>query len=215
MDRQTPSNAVPPGTVEEWTQALIHTRQTILPKRLVEPGPNVRQLELIARAAAAAPDHGCLLPWRFVQVPASARAALGDAFERALVERDPQATPEQRQQAHEKAFRAPVLMLAVVRAPAGDAAPALGDPLRDVPLSERILSAGCAIQNMLLMATALGFGSALTSGKALQSTALRQLFGLGPHETALTFISIGTPTQRKAGRSRPEPTQYLSVLEPR
>ena len=31
------------GPVEEWAQALIHSRQTILPKRLVAPGPRWAQ----------------------------------------------------------------------------------------------------------------------------------------------------------------------------
>lgn len=201
------------SSIEDWAQTLIHSRQTILPKRLAEPGPDARQLELIVGAAAAAPDHGRLLPWRFVQVPAQARTALAAAFEQALMERDAQATPEQREQAREKAYRAPLLLLAVVRLAAGDPPPGPGELPREVPLAERILSAGCAIQNMLLMATALGFGTALTSGKALQSTALRALFGLGPHEQALTFLSVGTPAVRKPARERPKPAQYLSLLE--
>lgn len=203
------------SSIEEWAQALIHSRQTILPKRLADPGPDARQLDLIVAAASAAPDHDRLLPWRFILVPAPARPALAQAFEQALVERDDQATPEQREQAREKAFRSPVLLLAVVRLPGGDPPPEAGETPREVPESERVLSAGCAIQNMLLMATALGFGSALTSGKALQSAALRWLFGLGRHEQALTFVSIGTPTVRKPARARPQPAQYVSTLEPR
>lgn len=38
-----------------------------------------------------------------------------------------------------------------------------GDP--DIDASERLISAGCAIQNILLTAHAIGFGAALTSGK--------------------------------------------------
>ena len=45
---------------------LMQSRQTILPKRLLEPGPDAAQLEQILAAAACAPDHGQLLPWRFV-----------------------------------------------------------------------------------------------------------------------------------------------------
>ncbi len=214
MDHDLNAAASAAGTLEDWAQALIHGRQTILPKRLCAPGPDERQLQLIVGAAAAAPDHGQLLPWRFVLVPANARAALAEAFEAALVQRDELATPQQREQAREKAFRAPLLLLAVVRHAQGDAPSPAGEEPREVPEAERVLSAGCAIQNMLLMATALGFGSALTSGKALQSQALRALFGLTPHESALTFISIGTPAQRKPGRVRPAVSQYLSTLEP-
>ena len=48
----------------------------------------------------------------------------------------------------------------------------------------------------LLLATAMGFGSALTSGKALKSPVLRSCFGLAPSEFAPCFISMGTVTAR-------------------
>jgi nitroreductase len=192
-----------PNRWARWAAALIEHRQTILPKRLFEPGPDPGQLDCILRAAAAAPDHGELLPWRFVLVPAAARGRLADVFAAALLERDAAATPEQMARAREKAFRGPVLMLAVVRT---------GPPGDDVPPAERLLSAGCAIQNMLLMATAMGFGSSLTSGKALQSQGLRSLFGVRDDEQAVCFVSVGTADRRKAGRQRPHTSQYVSTL---
>jgi nitroreductase len=85
-----------------------------------------------------------------------------------------------------------------------------GDPTVD--LYERILSAGCAVQNILLMATAQGFGSALTSGKALKSIGLRNLFDLQAHDHALCFISVGTVHARKAPRILPSPAQYVAEL---
>jgi nitroreductase len=182
---------------------LIQARQTVLPKRLVAPGPQGGALDQILAAASAAPDHGQITPWRFVLVPDGQRARLGEMFVQALVERDAQASAEQREQAREKAFRAPLLMLAVVDATRGDP---------DVDLHERILSAGCAVQNMLLVATALGFGSALTSGKAIKSHALRTGFGLSSDEHALCFVSIGTVASRKPLRLRPATTDYVSTL---
>jgi len=182
---------------------LMQSRQTILPKRLVTPGPNASQLELILGAAATAPDHGQLLPWRFIIVPADSRVLLAGQFVKALLDRDAGALPDQVEQAREKAYRAPLLMLAVVNG-------ACGDP--DVDMNERIVSAGCAIQNTLLMATAQGFGSALTSGKALKSTGLRTLFQLDAQDQALCFISVGTVVSRKAQRARPGPADYASHL---
>lgn len=82
----------------------------------------------------------------------------------------------------------------------------------EIPACERLLSAGCAIQNMLLVATALGFASALTSGKALRSPALEQLFSLQAGEEAVCFLSLGTVTKRKPSCLRPEPRRYISFL---
>jgi nitroreductase len=184
---------------------LMQSRQTILPKRLATPGPDTDQLSMILGAAATAPDHGQLLPWRFVLVQQAARARLADVFGAALIERDAAATPEQVAQAQEKAHRSPLLMLVVVDGQRGDP---------EIDLDERIVSAGCAVQNMLLMATAMGYGSALTSGKALKSTGLRALFGLAEGEHALCFVSIGTAQTRKSERLRPAPIDYVSTLSP-
>ena len=101
--------------------ALMQSRQTILPKRLTAPGPDAAQLELILTVAASAPDHGQLLPWRFVIVPQAARAALAEVFGAVLVERDAAATPGQVAQAQEKAHRSPLLMLVIVDGLCGDA----------------------------------------------------------------------------------------------
>src|SRR5574337_190467 len=73
-----------PMAPADWVAALLQARQTILPKRLGAPGPDAAQLQAILAAAAHAPDHGCLLPWRFVLVPQDARAALAEVCAQAL-----------------------------------------------------------------------------------------------------------------------------------
>ena len=192
-----------PDEQAQWAAALMQSRQTILPKRLQAPGPDATQLAHILGAAASAPDHGQLCPWRFVIVPEALRAALGEAFAQALLERDGAALPAQVAQAREKAFRSPLLMLVVLDAQRGDP---------EIDVFERTVSAGCAVQNMLLMATALGFGSSLTSGKALKAQGLRTLFGLTAAEQALCFINVGTAQSRKPARLRPQATDYVSTL---
>ena len=195
----------PPRDLELATlaAALMQSRQTILPKRLIAPGPDAAQLALILQAAATAPDHGQLLPWRLVLVPQVERGRLAEVFGAALLERDAAATPAQVAQAREKAHRSPLLLLAIVDGQKGDA---------EIDLSERMASAGCALQNMLLMATALGYGSALTSGKALKSDGLRALFGLRAGEQALCFVSLGTVLSRKPQRVRPVPDDFFTTL---
>ena len=186
-----------------WARTLIHSRRTTLPKRLTGPGPDAAQKAAILEAAAAAPDHDQLLPWRFVEVGPGKRTALGQAFVAALRERDPQATPDECAQAQEKAERSPWLLLAIVRS--------AGDP-QEIPAQERVLSAGAAIQNMLLMSTAMGLGSALTSGKAMQASALRKLFLLNDQEQALCFVNIGHIRDQRSARVRPNVEAFFTVL---
>jgi nitroreductase len=75
-----PLGALRPAEVAELAQALIQTRQSTLPKRLAGPGPDAAQTQTILAAAASAPDHHELLPWRFVVVPESARGRAGRRF---------------------------------------------------------------------------------------------------------------------------------------
>ncbi len=187
-----------------WAATLIQSRRTTLPKRLCGPGPDAQQKQLILESASAAPDHDQILPWRFVEIPENSRTVLGQAFENALVERDPNASDQERLQAREKALRSPWLLLLVVRT---------GGPSQDIPASERLLSAGAAVQNMLLMAAALGLGSSLTSGKAMASVALRSLFSLNDQEQAVCFLNFGHIGDARKERPRPAVTQYFSRLE--
>jgi nitroreductase len=187
----------------DWAAALIHGRRTILPKRLGDPGPDATQLRVILEAAAAAPDHAELLPWRFVMIPTARRELLAEVFAAALRDRDSAAPEALLAQARAKAYRAPTLMLAIAK---------LWGEGSEVPDLERVVSAGCAIQNMLLMATALGFGSSLTSGKALASRALRELFDLASNEQPLCFIGIGTVLDEKRTRPRPPVERFFAEL---
>ena len=184
----------PQGNANDWTVALIAGRQNFTPRRLAEPGPSQLQLHDLLDAAAAAPDHGELTPWRFVLIPESARARLGGVFSDALLERDASATAQQQADARAKAFRAPCLLLAIVD---------LRERSPSIPEFERLVSLGAAIQNMLLLSRAMGFGSGLSSGQALRSSALRKAFGLATDEHGVCFVSFGTVAKAKAVRARP------------
>jgi len=191
------------GDEASFALTLITSRQNILPKRLAEPGPGAEQVSDMFRCAAAAPDHGEVMPWRFVRVPSDKRAVLADVFGQALIERDASATPEQIEQAREKAFRAPFLALAIAR---------LGPCEPDIDPLERMVSVGAAIQNFLLCAHSMGFGSSLTSGQAMRSSALRQLFQLSEGEQAVCCINVGTVLKRKPARLRPDVAAFVTSL---
>ena len=155
-------------------------------------------------AATAAPDHGEITPWRFILIPSTSRQRLGEVFRAALLERDSSATVQQQLDAEDKARRAPCLLLAVIDlAPRG----------RAIPAAERLISLGCAIQNMLLLGRAMGYGSGLSSGQALGSSVLRRAFALSEHEEASCFVSFGTVAKTKAARIRPTAAQIFSTFD--
>jgi nitroreductase len=188
----------------QFAQALVSSRHNVSPKRLAEPGPDAEQLEGLLGLAAAAPDHGLLTPWRFVLVPTQQRHRLAEVFALALIDRDAGATLEQIESAREKAYRAPLLLVAIAR---------LEPREPDIPPLERMVSMGAAIQNMLLGAHAMGYGAGLTSGQAMSSPRLRRLLGLADGESAVCCINIGTVTKRKSPlRARPTPAAIVSVL---
>ena len=182
---------------------LIHSRQHTSPKRLGGPGPDREQIEKILSAAGAAPDHGLLTPWRLIIIPPERRHLLAEAFAEALVERDFEATAVQKQEARAKAYRGPFLVMVIARLD-----PALG-PAHP---QERLISAGCAVQNMLLAAHAMGFGAGLSSGRALYSQRMRRLFELAEDEQPLCFMTVGTVTRGKSARARPAMGDYTSTL---
>ena len=184
-----------------FANALIYSRQHVSPKRLIAPGPTPSQKLEILNAAGAAPDHGKITPWHFYEVSHGSRNLLGDLFADALIARDPSATSAQIDEAKQKAFRGPLLLLATAR---------LNNELDNIPEQEKLISAGCAIQNILLMANALGFGSGLSSGKALYSQKMRDLFLLKDKEEPICFITIGTISVHKPNKQRPDASSYSS-----
>lgn len=183
--------------------AQMCARSHVAPKRLEAPGPNADELKRIFRAAAQAPDHGRIRPWRFIMVPPTQRDALGRAFVQALQARDANASSAELEMAYDKAFRAPCLMLAVVSHSASEP---------QVPVHERLISLGGAIQNMLLMAQALSIGSGITSGQAMNAPSIRALFQLDEQEEGICYVAFGHVTVHKEKRARlSESTRHSSL----
>jgi nitroreductase len=181
---------------------LLPARRHVGLRRLLAPGPDDAALERILHAAAQAPDHGLLRPWRFVLIPQDRRADLGAAFEDALAQRDPAADDAARAAARDKARHAPCLLVAIL----------VDAPATPIPTTEKLVSLGCAIQNLLLAAQALDFASGLASGGALDAPAMRRLLRLEAHERAICFIGLGTAAATKPPRQRPHPEQFFTSL---
>lgn len=187
---------------DELGSVLAARRNTSL-RRLHAPGPDEESLQRIFEAAGHAPDHAKQRSWRLIMIPTDKRSELGMAFVDALEQREPVLDKHASKAAYDKAFHAPCLLVAILR----------DDPaLSDVPPAERLIALGCAIQNMLTAAQALGIASSLASGVSLAASSMRRLLGLQSGEQAVCFIGFGTAERVKAPRPRPQPAQYLTVL---
>jgi nitroreductase len=172
----------------------IAGRRSVAVKRLGEPAPKPDELNLILRAALAAPDHGALRPWRVVRCSQASRARLADLFVTGKREWHPDSTEIQLEREREKATRPPVLLALI-------AAPKRGQD--KVPVEEQLATAGAAIQSMLLAAYGLGYGAIILSGARCADAGVRAAFELSADEVLLGFLSIGTIVEEPKLAPRP------------
>ena len=163
------------------TAVLIALIGRVSPLRLVDPAPANADLDQILAAGVRAPDHGRLRPWRFLLIRGDARHRFGDVLAESLKRRKEDLSESALQTEHDKALRAP-LIIVVVAAVRGNA---------KVPVIEQIVSAGAAAQNMLLAAHALGFGGFWRTGDAAYDDPVKQSFGLGADDQIVGFLYIG------------------------
>jgi nitroreductase len=172
---------------------LLQTRRSIKPVELVGPPPSGAEIDTLLTIASRVPDHGKLVPWRFIVFEGEARLAAGDAIVAAFRAKYPQATGEQAAAERQRLARAPLVIAVVSRAA----------PHVKIPEWEQVLSAGAAAMNLVLAAHALGFGANwMTEWYAYDRAALDAL-GLAPNERIAAFVHIGRPTGPPADRPRP------------
>ncbi|CAN5677133.1 hypothetical protein BH20ACT2_BH20ACT2_19560 [soil metagenome] len=183
------------------TLEVIRARRSI--SRLVEPGPDAHALTTILEAAASAPDHGSLRPWRFVILAGDARAAFGEVLEAAYVagcEADGTVPVEaKRVKDRTKLQRAPVVVVVGVA----------HQPSDKIPVVEQFASGAAAAQNACLAATALGYGSMWRTGPAAYDPSVKTALGLQAHDDIVGYLYLGTVAD---GRAKPPQAPDLDGL---
>jgi nitroreductase len=173
--------------------------------RLVDPGPDDDEVGLLLSAAVAAPDHGEARPWRFVVFRGEERERFGLVLERAARARaaedgsdldDERAAKERR-----RFLRAPVVVAVVCRMQA-----------RRVLQAEQRDAVAAATQNLLLAATARGWGSVWRTGEAALSSVVRDALGLANDDAIVAFVYLGTIPPD--GDKPPRPLDPSPFIEP-
>ena len=155
-------------------------------------------------SAVRVPDHGRLVPFRFLRIQGPARAALGRFMAERLLQRDPQAPPSQVEKALHRFASAPLVLAVVARLQAG----------HKVPEQEQLLTAGCVCFALLQAAQACGFGAQWLTGWMAYDREVARHLGLAGNEQVVGFIHIGTPRQQAPERERPDPCQLLTDWTP-
>ena len=182
----------------------LDARRSVPSMELRAPGPDEATLLRMLQSAVRVPDHGKLVPFRFLRIAGDARHALGRFLAARALQRDPAAPPQQVEKDRQRFSHAPVIVAVVARLQAG----------HKVPEQEQLLTAGCACFALLQAAQALGFGAQWLTGWAAYDPVVTARLGLGPDERVLGFIHIGTASEEAPERQRPDPDTLLDDWTP-
>ncbi len=179
---------------------LLTTRRSVKAVELAGPAPSAAEIDTLLTIASRVPDHGKLVPWRFIVFEGEGRAAAGAAIADAFRAKYPDASPEQVEAERTRLTRAPLVIAVVSRA----------GPHAKIPEWEQVLSAGAAAMSLVLAAHTLGYGANwITEWYAYDRKVLDAL-GLAPQERIAGFIHIGTPPGRPEDRPRPPLSEIAS-----
>ena len=172
---------------------LLRTRRSIKPVELAGPGLTAAEVDTLLTIASRVPDHGKLVPWRFIVFDGDARLAAGNAIVAAFRAKYPDAKPEQVDYERNRLARAPLVIAVVSRAA----------PHVKIPEWEQVLSAGAAAMSLVFAAHALGFAANWITEWYAYDRGVLDTLGLAPHEKIAGFIHIGRPASPAEDRPRP------------
>ncbi|WP_305805993.1 nitroreductase [Stenotrophomonas sp. YIM B06876] len=182
----------------------LDQRRSVPSRQLGEPGPDEATLLRMLQSAVRVPDHGKLVPFRFLRLQGPARQALGEFLVQRTRERDPAAGETVIEKDRQRFSHAPLIITVIAQL----------QPDAKIPVQEQLLTAGCVCFALLQAAQAHGFGAQwLTAWMAYDTEVARHL-GLVDNERIVGFIHIGTPRLRIPERDRPDPAQLLQDWQP-
>ena len=177
----------------------LDARRSLPSRQLGEPGPDPDTLLRMLTSAVRVPDHGKLVPFRFLRIAGDARHSLGEYLVQRSRERDPNVSAAQLEKDRLRFSHAPLVITVVARP----------RPNPKVPEEEQLMTAGCVCFALLQAAQALGFGAQWLTAWMAFDPAVRAHLGLAEDERIAGFIHIGTPRTEAPERERPDPAALL------
>jgi nitroreductase len=173
---------------------LLRTRRSAPPIALAGPGPTATERELLLTLAARVPDHGKLVPFRFIVFEGAARNRAGDIIAEVYAQLHREACETDLEKERQRLALAPLVIGVVSRAA----------PHAKIPEWEQVLCAGAVCFNLEVAANALGFASTWVTEWYGYDRAVLRRFGLGESEKMAGFIHIGRNAGPREDRVRPQ-----------
>lgn len=180
---------------------IIKDRRTIYPKDFSSRKVHKEIVENILRNATWAPSHGLTQPWRFKVYTGAATEKLGEQLANLYKTVTPADNFKERK--HENWSLRPKQSSVVI---------ALVVELNtnpNIPAIEEKLAMACAVQNMMLTATAYGIGSFWSTGKMVYGNEMRNTLALAENQVCLGFLYLGYPASDWP-KSHRKPLEYLT-----
>lgn len=150
------------------------------------PAPTHTQIKAVIDCAATAPDHKKLRPWRFIITEGNARHQLGRALvvaaEAKAVREGDELSDKDRKKMANLPLRAPVIITVVTKM----------QEHKKVPPFEQMLSAGAAVQNLILALKAQGFSTVWRTGLLCNEPAVKAYFDVSADDYVTAFVYTGT-----------------------
>jgi nitroreductase len=177
--------------------------------RLEGPAPREDELDTMLRAAAAAPDHLSLRPLRLIVLAGSAKddfgAVLAAAYRARCEAAGEEVVEAKLDKERTKLGRAPVVIVVAAAETTG----------ARIPFIEQQLTAGAAAQNLMLAATALGYGSMWRTGEPAYDPSVKAALGLEEWDSIVGFVYIGSVAAgREATPNEPDLEGLVTTWAP-
>jgi nitroreductase len=173
---------------------LLKTRRSVKPMELTGPAAIAAEIDTLLTIASRVPDHGKLVPWRFIVFEGEARNAAGKIIAEAFRANRPDATPDQIEFEHQRLARAPLVIAVVSRAA----------PHAKIPEWEQELSAGACAMSLVIAAHAMGYAASWITEWYSYDRRVLDALGLSANERIAGFVHIGRPVKPPEDRERPK-----------
>ena len=176
----------------ETVMHFLLSRRSKPAKTLSAPIPKKDELLELLSAAARTPDHGKLVPWRFIVLHKKKLSQLGTLVESIGAK---ESIPEEKIIKPKKQLETGHLAVAVIE---------LQKHSEKIPKIEQTYSAGAVCLALLNAASAAGWGANwLTGWHVHDKEFIKNGLGLKDNESVAGLIYIGTPSITPPERPRP------------